>query len=67
MGLFKFICKHFSCKSSCSYDPNEEVFSRESMSTPLSHYELKFKDIRKIMTVLNRRKRIKLSTHDIEI
>ena len=67
MGLIKYICKKFSCKSSCVYNADDEFFTRESMSQPLSHYELKFKDIKKIMYILNRRKRIKVSTHNIEV
>jgi hypothetical protein len=67
MGLIKFICKHFSCKSSCTYNPNEEVFNRESLAIPLSHYELKFKDMKKVMKILNKRPVIKMSTHNIEV
>jgi hypothetical protein len=67
MGLIKFILKKFSCKSSCTYNPNEEIFSRESMSIPLCHYELKFKDIKKIMAILNKREVIKYPSNNIEI
>jgi hypothetical protein len=65
MGLIKFILKKCSCTSSCMY--NDEVFNRESMSTPLSEYQLKFKDIKKIMKILNKRTVIKISSNNIEV
>ena len=67
MGLFKFILRKLSCKSSCAYNANEEIFNRESLAVPLSHYELKFKDIKKVMAILNKREIIKLSSNNIEI
>ena len=67
MGLLKFILKKFSCNSSCVYNPNEEMFNRNSMSIPLSHYELKFKDIKKIMKILNKRQYIKYPVNNIEV
>ena len=63
MGLAKFLAKHFSCKSSCVYNPDEEFFTRTSMSEPLSHYQLKIKDIK----ILNKREYIKYPTNNIEI
>ena len=60
MGLMKFIAKKFACKSSCMYNANDEVFNRESMSKPLSNYELKFKDIKKIMKILNKRETLNI-------
>jgi len=60
MGLLKFILKKFKCSSSCMYDPNEEVFNRESITTPLSDYQLKFKDLKKIMKILNKRETINI-------
>ena len=65
MGLFKFIAKRFKCSSNCTYDPNNEIFCRKSLSIPLEHYELKFKDIKKIMKILNKRNTIKLKSFDI--
>ncbi len=67
MGLLKFIAKKFSCKSSCVYNPNDEYFNRESMSLPLSSFELKFKDVKKIMKILNKRDTVckKKSSHII--
>ena len=67
MGLIKYILKKFSCKSSCMYNANDELFNRTSMSVPLSEYELKFKDIKKIMRILNKRSVINLSSNNIEI
>ena len=42
------------------YNANDEVFNRESMSNPLSNYELKFKDIKKIMKILNKRETLNI-------
>jgi hypothetical protein len=67
MGLLKFILKKFSCSSSCMYNANDEMFNRESMSAPLSHYQLKFKDIKKIMKILNKREYIKYPVNNIEV
>jgi hypothetical protein len=62
MGILSYVAKKFSCKSSCAYNANEEIFNRESMSVPLSQFELKFKDIKKIMRILNKRTIIKTSS-----
>mgnify|MGYP003627559000 FL=1 len=67
MGLLKFILKKFSCNSSCVYNANDEMFNRESMSAPLSQYELKFKDIKKIMKILNKREHINIPIKNIEV
>ena len=53
MGLLKWFCKRFICNSSCSY--NNEIFCKESLNTRLDCYDLKFKDIKKIMKILNKR------------
>jgi len=53
MGLLKWFCKRFICNSSCSY--NNEIFCKESLCTNLDSYDLKFKDIKKIMKILNKR------------
>ncbi len=65
MGLLKFILRKFKCSSSCVYDPNNEMFSRQSLSVPLDNYELKFKDMKKIMKILNKRKTINLKSFEI--
>ena len=67
MGLIKYILKKFSCNSSCVYNANDEMFNRESMSAPLSQYELKFKDIKKIMKILNKREHINIPIKNIEV
>ena len=67
MGLLKYILKKFSCNSSCVYNANDEMFNRDSMSQPLSQYELKFKDIKKIMKILNKREYIKYPSNNIEV
>ena len=67
MGLAKWILRRFSCKSSCTFNPDEEYFCRESMSKPLSEYNLKFKDVKRIMSILNKRNEIKCSSNNIEI
>lgn len=67
MGLIKFLAKKFSCNSSCVYNANDEMFNRESMSIPLSSYELKFKDIKKIMKILNKREYIKFPSSQTTI
>ena len=43
------------------------MFNRDSMSNPLSHYELKFKDIKKIMKILNKRDYVDISSKNIEV
>ena len=67
MGVLNFIAKKFSCKSTCMYNANEEMFNRESLSAPLSQFQLKFKDIKKIMRILNKREYIKYPVNNIEI
>ena len=67
MGLLKFIAKKFKCSSSCIYDPDDEVFDRKSMGMPLSEYQLKFKDIKKIMKILNKRQTISIDVGKIII
>jgi hypothetical protein len=37
------------------------------MSAPLSQYQLKFKDIKKIMKILNKREYIKYPVNNIEV
>ena len=49
------------------YNPNNEMFNRQSMSLPLSQYELKFKDIKKIMKILNKREYIKYTNTNIQV
>lgn len=65
MGLLKWILTKFSCKSSCMFNAENEIFDRASMSQPLSRYELKFKDLKTIMKILNKRKIIKYPVSNI--
>lgn len=53
MGLFKFLCKKFACKSSCVY--NNEMFDSSHLAQPLDNFELKMKDVKKILKILNKR------------
>tara|TARA_R100001591_G_scaffold64747_1_gene74419 strand:+ start:422 stop:640 length:219 start_codon:yes stop_codon:yes gene_type:complete len=54
MGLFKFLCKRVKCISKCSYNI-DEIFDEKKLDHRLSMYELKQKDIIKIMNILNKR------------
>ena len=57
MSIFSFICKHFSCKSSCAYNEHEdhlETFS--SLQNDLhEHYKLTFDDVKKIENIVKRK------------
>jgi len=57
MGLFKYICNKFKCKSSCTF--NNEIFDIELNKLSLSNFELKNKDMITIHKILNKRKLIK--------
>jgi hypothetical protein len=56
MGLIKFICSKFTCKSTCSY--NNEIFDSSHLSVPLEQFNLKMKDVKKILKILNKRDKI---------
>jgi len=59
MCLIKYLCEKFSCKSTCMYNLDEEVYDRHKLyNIPLEHYQLKIKDIKKIMKILNKREYI---------
>ncbi len=62
MGLLKYLCKKFKCQSSCMYDGNDELFNKNSMNRNLSNYELKIKDVKKIMKILNKRELVKIES-----
>lgn len=57
MGLIKWLCKRFSCKSSCKY--NDEMGNRCSQSidniSNIMNYQLLMKDVMKINKILNKR------------
>lgn len=54
MGILKNIFKKFACKSSCVY--NNQVFDSSHLCQPLDNFELKMKDVKKILKILNKRK-----------
>ena len=56
MGLIKFICSKFTCKSTCSY--NNEIFDSSHLSVPLEQFNLKMKDVKRILKILNKRDKI---------
>lgn len=55
MGICKYILQKFSCKSSCVYNIDNEMYDRRAFDKPLAHYQLKIKDVKKIMKILNKR------------
>ena len=65
MGFLKWLCKHFKCKSSCSYDGNEEFLNNEIMNERLSNYQLKIKDLKKIYRILGKRETITIDQKEI--
>jgi len=56
MGLIKFICSKFTCKSTCTY--NNQLFDSSHLSVPLDQFNLKMKDVKKILKILNKRDKI---------
>jgi len=54
MGLFKYLCERFNCKSNCSF--NNDIFDLELNKLCLCNFELKNKDIITIHKILNKRK-----------
>lgn len=55
MGLIKWIVDKFSCKSSCQFNIENEVFDFNLHKMSLDNFELKHKDILKIHRILNKR------------
>ena len=55
MGLFKWFIDKFSCKSSCRFNIQEQMFDQNINKMCLGDFELKHKDILKIHTILNKR------------
>ncbi len=62
MGLLKWIAKKFKCESKCMYNIDDEKYDRRAFDIPLSHYELKIKDLKRIMKILNKREFITFPT-----
>ena len=59
MGLIKFICSKFTCKSTCTY--NNQLFDSSHLAVPLDQFNLKMKDVKKILRILNKRDKIEIS------
>ena len=57
MGILKKLLSVFSCSSNCSIN-NKEIDIDGIMSTNMNDYKLKFKDINKIVKILNKRETI---------
>ena len=57
MGLIKWICKKFSCNSSCKYNGEMEKCPRESMRNlgNIMDYELSIKDVMCINKILGKK------------
>ena len=56
MGFFKWLCKRFACKSTCTF--NEE-FDPDILNHRVSEYQLKYKDVEKITRILTKRQKKK--------
>tara|TARA_R110001632_G_scaffold166932_2_gene285380 strand:+ start:658 stop:870 length:213 start_codon:yes stop_codon:yes gene_type:complete len=54
MGILKKLLSVFTCSSNCSIN-NKEIDIESMMSTNMNDYKLKFKDINKIVKILNKR------------
>jgi len=50
--MFKWIFSKIICKSSCSYNIEEEIFNSNIMDDKLSNYDLTLKDIKKVYKIL---------------
>ena len=55
MGLIKYFLKKMKFSSSCMYNIEDEMYDRNKMNMPISQFELKYKDVKKIMKILNKR------------
>jgi tRNA C32,U32 (ribose-2'-O)-methylase TrmJ len=59
MGIFKWLCKKFSCISSCKYNIEMENCPKKSMENLdniLNRYELSIKDVMDINKILSKAK-----------
>ena len=54
MGLIKWLCRKFNCKSECQFD-GERYRDDTKLNHKLSMYHLKHKDICKILNILDKR------------
>lgn len=57
MAFFKWLCKRFSCTSSCQFNEHEDHISTfSSLQNDLHlHYNLCFEDIKKIEKILKKK------------
>ena len=58
MGLLKWILKKFKCESKCMYNIDEEQFDNNVLGHTLNQYQLKMKDLKRILKILNKRERV---------
>ena len=54
MGLLKWLCKKFNCKSECQFN-GEQYYDDTKLNHKLSMYRLKHKDIQTIQRILEKR------------
>ena len=57
MGLFKWLCKKFSCNSSCKYNGEMENCPKKSMENldNILNYNLSIKDIMAINKIISKK------------
>lgn len=62
MGILKWICKKFSCNSSCKYNAEMENCPKQSMRNlgNIMNYELSIKDVMSINKILSKKSQTKL-------
>jgi hypothetical protein len=66
MGLVKWLCKRFRCKSDCEIDGNVLHNDYDVSKYNLNDYNLKIKDIDKIVKILGKRELKKLEKTTIQ-
>ncbi len=55
MGFLKWLISKFSCKSSCRFNIEDQVFDIDIHKLSLDNFDLKHKDILKIHKILHKR------------
>ena len=57
MGILKWICKKFSCNSSCKYNEQMEYCPKKSMENlnNILNYDLSIKDVMHINKILSKK------------
>ena len=58
MGLVKWFCSKFNCKSSCTF--NNDIFDLELSNKKLNDFKLKNKDLIIIHKILSKRGRLEI-------